>query len=66
MFFDGFIDGFRWFWKGLEGFGRGWEGLGRVGKGGEGRGGVGRARVTAASIFLVFFRVLRLIGRKSI
>ena len=47
------LDGFRWFWKGLEGFGRVWKGLGgfgRVWKGlegfgrvWEGRGGVGRA-----------------------
>ena len=40
------LNGFRWFWKGLEGFGRVWEGLGGFGKGGEGGEGwrgVGRA-----------------------
>ena len=35
------LDGFKWFWKGLEGFGRVWKGLGWVGRGGEGCGEVG-------------------------
>ena len=46
------LDGFRWFWKGLEGFGRVWEGLGRVGRGGEGWGGL---RVTGGGYFLYIF-----------
>ena len=54
------LDGFGSVFKGLGGVGRGGEGWGGVWKGGEGLGRSSgkipeRARVTAVTIFLVFF-----------
>ena len=46
------LNGFRWFWKGLEGFGRVWKGWGGVGRGGKRWGG---ADVTEGWYFLYIF-----------